>query len=150
VAQFDNLFSVEQQKGMQHLQVNHLKNVWLENTGNGKFVLHELPIAAQFAAIQGAVIKDFDGDGKNEILCAGNFYPFRVQLGREDAGKGLLLKWDKQQGFLTKGYETTGVWIDGDVRDMLLVNSGKEGAIVISKNSGPVQVISPSTPLRTK
>jgi len=141
VAQFDNLFSEEQQKGMQQLQVNYLKNGWLENTGNGKFILHELPIAAQFTTIQGAVIKDFDGDGKNEILCAGNFYPFRVQLGREDAGKGLLLKWNKQQGFISKGYETTGVWIDGDVRDMLYVNSGATGAIVISKNSDPVQVI---------
>jgi hypothetical protein len=139
VAQFDNLFSAEQQKGMQMLQVNHLKNAWLENTGNGKYVLHELPVTAQFTAIQGAVIKDFDGDGKNEVLCAGNFYPFRVQLGREDAGKGLLLKWNKQQGFIAKGYETTGVWLDGDVRDMLSVNSG---SIIISKNSGPVQVIS--------
>ena len=143
-ARFDDIFSAGQQKGMQKRQVNHLKNAWLENNGHGKLVLHDLPVAAQFSAIQAAVIKDFDGDGKNEVFCAGNFYPFRVQLGREDAGKGLLLTWDKQHGFLAKGHESTGVWADGDVRDMLLVKSGKKDfSIIISKNSAGVQVLKP-------
>lgn len=144
-ARFDDIFSAGDQKSMQKLSVTHLKNAWLENTGKGKLVLHDLPVAAQFSAIQGAVIRDFDGDGKNEIFCAGNFYPFRVQLGREDAGKGLLLKWDPRGGVLSKGYASTGVWVDGDVRDMLLLRSGGNGVrIVVSKNSAGVQVLQPS------
>ena len=76
------------------------------------------------------------------IFCAGNFYPFRVQLGREDAGKGLLLKWDKKSGFLSKEDAAAGVWVDGDVRDMLALKLGKKGnAIVVSKNSAGVQVL---------
>jgi hypothetical protein len=153
-ARFDDIFSAADQKGMQKLQVSHLKNAWLENTGNGKLVLHDLPVAAQLSAIQGAVIKDLDGDGKNEIFCAGNFYPFRVQLGREDAGKGLLLKWDPPGGgpldgalpggFLSKGFAPAGVWVDGDIRDVLLVRSGvNDFLIVVSKNSAGVQVLKP-------
>ncbi len=142
VARFDDIFSAEQQKGMQTLQARHLQNAWLENTGDGKFLLHELPVVAQFSAIQGAVIGDFDGSGKNEIFCAGNFYPFRVQLGREDAGKGLLLTCNKKGGFQSKEYATTGVWVDGDIRDMLGLSLGNgRSAIVVSKNSAAVQVL---------
>jgi hypothetical protein len=142
VARFDDIFPAARQKGMQKLQARHLKNAWLENTGNGQLLLHDLPVEAQFSAVQGAVIKDFDGDGKNEIFCAGNFYPFRVQLGREDAGKGLLLKWNKRNGFISKGYESTGVWADGDIRDILGMPMGKKGFLMImSKNSAGVQVL---------
>jgi hypothetical protein len=141
-ARFDDIFSVAQQKGMQTLSVKHLKNAWLENTGDGKWRMHDLPVAAQFSAIQGAVVKDFDGSGENSIFCAGNFYPFRVQLGREDAGKGLLLKWDKKSGFLSKEEAAAGVWVDGDVRDVLGLKLGKKGnAIVVSKNNAAVQVL---------
>jgi hypothetical protein len=142
IARLDDIFSRDQQKGMQMLEVKHLKNAWLENTGDGKWRLHDLPVAAQFSAIQGAVIDHFDGSGGNEVFCAGNFYPFRVQLGREDAGKGLLLQWDKKNGFVSKGYASTGVWIDGDIRDMLGCSLGEKGkAIVVSKNSAGVQVL---------
>jgi len=141
-ARFDDIFSDDRQKGMQTLYVKHLKNAWLENTGDGKWRLHDLPAAAQFSAIAGAVIKDFDGSGENSIFCAGNFYPFRVQLGREDAGKGLLLKWNKKSGFVSDGYSSAGVWVDGDVRDMLDCRLGKKGgAIIVSKNSAGIQVL---------
>lgn len=146
-ARLDDIFTAAQQKGMRTLQAKHLKNAWLENTGDGKFRLRDLPVAAQFSAIQGAVVGDFDGSGRNEIFCAGNFYPFRVQLGREDAGKGLLLAWDKKSGFLSKGYETTGVWADGDIRDVLGLRLGqKDQVIILSKNSAAVQVLKKSKP----
>jgi hypothetical protein len=56
LADFNDIFSQEQQKGMVELKVNELKNCWLENK-NGQMILHELPLAAQFSAIQGAVVR---------------------------------------------------------------------------------------------
>ena len=39
-----------------------------------------LPAMAQVSCVQGFVQTDFDGDGTDEVLAAGNFYPYRVQL----------------------------------------------------------------------
>lgn len=141
-AHLSDIFTPEQMQGMQELKVNELKNCRLENTGNGKLVLHELPIAAQFSTIQGAVVSDVNNDGITEIFVAGNFYPFRVQLGREDAGKGMLLQWDKGTHNLVPFSLAMGANIDGDVRDVLQVRmANQEPVIIISKNNDSVQVI---------
>jgi hypothetical protein len=101
-----------------------------------------LPDAAQFSAIQGAVQVDVNGDGTNVIFAAGNFYPFRVQLGREDAGKGILLQWDAKKKALLPSPLQAGVFADGDVRDVLsLQTANNEHLLVISKNNEPVQVL---------
>jgi hypothetical protein len=88
----------------------------------------------------GAINGDFDGDGKEEILGAGNFCPFRVQLGREDAGKGILLKLNQGKSFTASGIPN--LVIDGDIRDMLSVKTraGKT-LIIIAKNNDHIQVI---------
>ncbi len=97
---------------------------------------------AQFSAIQGAVMDDFNQDGKDEIFAAGNFYPFRVQLGREDAAMGLILQNDTKGNFITKGYASAGVIVDGDIRDMVAVkNKTGKKIIVVSKNNSSVQVL---------
>ncbi len=139
-ATMKDIFTEEQMKGMLDLKAYTVKNSFLENRGNGKFLLRELPVQAQFSAIFGAVKGDFDNDGRNEIVAVGNFYPFRVQLGREDAGKGVLLRPDKVSGFTATGIN--GVKLDGDVRDMLAVKT-KTGKtlLVIAKNNDHIQVI---------
>ncbi|CAN5617995.1 VCBS repeat-containing protein [soil metagenome] len=140
-AGISNIFSPEQMQGTIELKVNQLKNCWLENAGNGKLVLHELPIAAQFSAIQGAVMTSAKIDGTKQIFAAGNYYPFRVQLGRADAGKGMLLQWDKAKRKMV-ALQNTGIHADGDVRDVISVQTARhEQLIIISKNSDSVQVI---------
>lgn len=141
-AHLTDIFTKEQMQGMMELKVNELKNCWLENTGKGKLLLHELPIPGQVSAIQGATTTDVNNDGKKEIYVAGNFYPFRVQLGREDAGKGVLLQWDASLHNLIQAPINTGICADGDVRDVLQVQTAKhEQLIVITKSEDSVQVI---------
>ncbi len=141
-ADLNTIFTSEQQKGKLELKVNELQNCWLENTGNGKLLLHRLPAALQFSPIQGAVSLDVNNDDVKEIFAAGNFYPFRIQLGREDAGKGVLLQWDKIKHQLVVSNLQMGIHADGDIRDVLSVPTNrKESVIIISKNNDGVQVI---------
>jgi hypothetical protein len=143
VASFNDVFTPDQQKGMLEWQVNELRNCWLEQTPRG-LVLHELPITAQLSPIQGAVVTDVNQDGVGEIFADGNFYPFRVQLGREDAAKGILLQWDVKKQDLVQAPWPLGIYADGDVRDVLSVQtSDHKQLIVISKNNDRVQVIQP-------
>jgi enediyne biosynthesis protein E4 len=141
-AHFNDVFTAGQLQHVHESKAKELKNCWLENTGKGKMVLHELPPVAQFSAIQGAVVIDADNDGKKEIFAAGNFFPFRVQLGREDAGKGILLRWDDASHNLVKSSLSMGIAADGDVRDVLEIQTAKnDQLILISRNNDSVMVI---------
>ncbi|MFC0775962.1 VCBS repeat-containing protein [Terrimonas alba] len=141
-ADLNTIFTSEQQKGKLELKVNELQNCWLENTGNSQLLLRRLPAALQFSPLQGAVGLDVNNDGAKEIFTAGNFYSFRVQLGREDAGRGVLLQWDKLKHQLVVSKLQMGIQADGDVRDVLFVQTSRhEPIIIISKNNDRVQVI---------
>jgi hypothetical protein len=140
-AEMDAIFTKEQKRGMRKLSAYHLKNSWLENIDGKKLSLHELPVQAQFSPIQAGLEGDFDSDGRADLFAAGNFYPFRVQLGRQDAGLGILIQ-KRGQNMNVGGYQTTGVVVNVDVRDMVSVHGrGNENVIVISKNNGAVQVL---------
>lgn len=121
--------------------VQQLHNIILVNEGGARFSVRELPVQAQFSALFGILPGDYDNDGKKDLLLSGNFYPFRVQLGREDASKGLLLKGNGKGSFSPLGYQSTGLLIEGDVRDMISVtNARKEKLIIVAKSNGSVQV----------
>lgn len=112
-----------------------LESCWLENRGAEGFNLHALPELAQLSSINGFVHGDFDGDAQEEIIAAGNFYPFKPQLGRSDASLGTLLRY--VDGRLQADEVVTGLWLSGDIRhiDLLRFSSGIK-RILVSRNNG--------------
>jgi enediyne biosynthesis protein E4 len=92
-------------------------SVWYENQGSAKFLVHDLPIEAQFAPINSILVNDFDFDGKMDLLLGGNEYQTEVSTGRTDASNGLFLKGIDKKKFETK---TSGFWIEGDLRALIL------------------------------
>jgi hypothetical protein len=111
-----------------------LQSCWLENDGNGKFNLKPLPDLAQVSMINGFVADDFDGDGVNEILAAGNFYPYRVLLGKSDASSGILLKFGAGEAKVYN-YDSP-LWLTGDIRDLAIARfkNGKK-ILIVSRNN---------------
>jgi enediyne biosynthesis protein E4 len=107
----------------------------------GKFELKALPAAAQFSIVNSILYEDFDADGNADLLLAGNFFPFRVQQGRCDAGIGLFMKGDGKGNFHPLPFKQTGVYIPGDVRDMVEIKGRKDRQIVVSKNNDRVQLL---------
>jgi hypothetical protein len=97
---------------------------------------------AQFSKVFGAYAADMDNDGINDLVLAGNFFPYRVQLGRNDASLGTFFKGDGKGSYKTISNEAAGLFIDGDVRSMVSVKSSKGTTLlVIAKNDTAVQVI---------
>ena len=131
-------------------QLKNARKYYIYNTqtcifinNGGRFECKPLPAEAQFSMVQSVLYRDYDGDGKKDILLAGNFYPFRVQQGRCDAGFGCLLKAGDKGNFITDDRSiAAGLFIPGDVRDMTELNGGRKNCIVISKNNAAVQVLS--------
>src|SRR2546422_4335629 len=58
------------------------------------FRSHALPTEAQFAPIYASLAGDFDGDGRIDLVTAGNFSGVTPVEGRYDASYGLLLHGD--------------------------------------------------------
>ena len=114
------------------------------NNGKGAFILSPLPIEAQFAPIYAVQAEDFDADGHDDLLVAGNFSGVTPVRGRYDASYGLLLRGNGKGGFESVDMDKSGVRIDGEVRDMgFLRNAANDRLIVVARNNDALQILRP-------
>jgi hypothetical protein len=115
------------------------------NDGKGRFNVRPLPIEAQFAPVYVALADDFDRDGKMDLLLGGNFFGVTPLRGRYDASHGLLLRGDGSGRFTAVDSEKSGIWIEGQVRDMKsLRRADGKRVIVVARNNDSLQILRPT------
>ncbi len=85
----------------------------LVNNGNGSFNIMSLPAEVQFSKVYGFAIKDFNKDGRKDILTGGNFSGNRVQSGQYDASLGTLLISQGNEKYTSLPHEQSGLFVDG-------------------------------------
>jgi hypothetical protein len=139
-AQLTDIFSPEELATGKTIGIKTTVSVLLRREGKG-FRVTPLPVEAQVSAVNGILVRDLDGDGKDDLLLAGNFYPFRAQQGPLDAGMGVLLKGDGKGNFVPAPNMTTKLYMMGDIRNITGVRTAAGLLIVAAKNMGPVQLI---------
>lgn len=127
------------EKGI-HYQVKSFASIYLENR-DGKFVMHKLPNEAQLAPINQILVRDFDVDGHMDIIIAGNLFASEVETPRADAGYGLFLKGDSKGNFMPQAAIQSGLFIDGDVKDLSIIEVKNKDYILAAKNSDYIQFI---------
>ncbi|MEX0313568.1 MAG: VCBS repeat-containing protein [Allomuricauda sp.] len=136
-----DLFSEDELKDAYTLEANNFATSYLENRGDGQFNLIPLPVQAQFAPIYAILAEDINNDGNLDVVLAGNFYGTRVKYGRYDANKGLLLLGNGKGNFEPVEDKLSGFNIDGEVRDLLLINNhSKEQLLLFARNNQPIAV----------
>jgi enediyne biosynthesis protein E4 len=121
-----------------HYQAYTFASTWYENLGNGEWKAHPLPDLAQLSPANDFVLRDFDQDGKLDILLAGNLYVSEVETQRADAGCGLLLKGDGQGNFAPLSVPESGLFVPGDVKALAWLDG--PGLLLVANNDGPLQV----------
>lgn len=140
-ATMDKLFPAEQFKQAQRVEANTFQSVYLRNDGNGTFTMSELPQQAQFSALNGISVADFDGDGNLDVAINGNDYGTEVSVGRYDALNGLVLKGDGKGNFKALSILQSGIFLPGNGKALVQLR-GKDGTALIaaSENRGPLRV----------
>lgn len=134
------LFEEEKREDMLELTCNETHSCWIENKGDDGFVLHPLPVEAQWSPVNAILCTDIDKDGNSDLLLAGNEYQMSVMTGRYDASYGLFLKGDGKGNFKTVRPATSGFIIDGDVKDLKLLKTTSVSLIFAAVNNEPLKV----------
>ncbi len=107
----------------------------VHNDGNGNFSVVPLPSEAQIAPVYGIVARDVDGDGKMDLLLAGNFDGFKPDIGRAHESQGLMLRGDGTGKFTAVESAPSGFVVPGQTRDMQIVKGRGEERIVVARNN---------------
>ena len=128
-ATIENILSSEQLKSAKKLSANHFETTYFENN-KGIFEAKKLPLQVNFFPVFAISTGDFDHDGNQDILFAGNTDHARIKIGKVDAGYGTLLKGDGKGHFEYVPQLKSGLSVRGCTRDIIKLN-GKNGDRVI-------------------
>jgi hypothetical protein len=134
----NEIFTKEMMEGATILDCREVRSGWFENDHKGRFIFHPFPLLAQIAPVNAIVCTDVDGDGNMDIILGGNEYQAAVTTGRYDASYGLLLKGDGRGGFIAVGPAESGLILDGDVKDLKVLNSPQGRILLAAVNDGPM------------
>ena len=123
-----------------------MQTSWIENLGDGKFEMHELPVEAQLAPVFGIVANDLNGDGFLDVTMVGNDFGMEVQQGPADAMNGLVLMNNGSKGFEPLSLEESKFYVPGNAKALVTVRSTDDKLLfVASQNNDYLKGFSPST-----
>ena len=113
-------------------------SVYLENMGNS-FLMSKLPVLSQLSSTNKILKRDVDKDGYMDILISGNMYNSEVETPRNDGSVGVYLRYTPGKGFDAIPTQVSGLFINGDVKDMEFINMNDEDYIISAKNDDLIE-----------
>ncbi len=122
-ADINQVFSETELKKAQKLEITTMETIWLENS-NGKLIPSKLPPEAQFAPVHAIQTGDFNQDGHQDLLLAGNQSAIRIRLGVIDANFGQVFLGNGNGNFNYLPQVKSGLKMNGDVKDLQLIVIG--------------------------
>ncbi|MCG8320245.1 MAG: VCBS repeat-containing protein [Cytophagales bacterium] len=125
-----------------HYEATEFRSGVFVNDGRGRFAFSPFPDHAQLSPVNTILYEDFDNDGINDLLMAGNNHQPEVETTRSDAGTGIFLKGISGGTFEYVDNTKTGFYADKDVRGALLLQSGLKKKVFIGNNNDKHQLFS--------
>jgi hypothetical protein len=105
------------------------------NNGDGSFTLVPLPSEAQLAPVYGILARDFNRDGKLDVILAGNFDGVEPEIGRMSASYGLFLRGDGRGNFTPLRTVESGFFVPGQARDIQRIGTREGEVYVVTRNN---------------
>ena len=133
--QIEDIFSQELLASSVKLEAREMRTGIAINNGKDGFEYKALPKEAQLAPVFGIEVADFDQDGQQDILLAGNFFHAKPEVGIYAGSHGLLLKGEGGNSFKALPASESGIYIEGEARDIESLNMGNQNTIIVSRNN---------------
>jgi len=133
-ATINDVLSPEQLQLGKVLKADSFETSWFENK-NGTFIPHSLPMQANYAPVYAIAIADYNHDGKNDILLGGNIEKTRIKIGKIDANYGVLLTGDGKGNFNYMPQLSSGLNVNGCVKDIISLPFNGKKRILFSVNN---------------
>ncbi|MEP6683599.1 MAG: VCBS repeat-containing protein [Parafilimonas sp.] len=140
-ATIDSILTPQQIKNSIKLSANDFSSCYLQNDGNGHFLVKPLPMQAQWSPINGMVAGDFDGDGNLDVAINTNDFSTAPAMGRYDAMNGLILRGNGKGSFVPLTMLQSGICIKGSGRALSKLKTADNNYFLLaSQNKGPLEV----------
>ncbi|MCC5912758.1 MAG: VCBS repeat-containing protein [Balneolaceae bacterium] len=109
---------------------------------DGSFEAKRLPDEAQFSPAFQPILADFTGDGNTDLFLSQNFFAYREEIPRSDAGRGLLMKGDGSGSFEVIPGQKSGIRIYGEQRGAAVGDLNNNGRLdlVVGQNAHDVKL----------
>ncbi len=120
-----------------------LNRISLTDKAARKFEVRELPSEAQWTPVQAVCVGDFDHDGRMDLVLSQNFFGTNLEMARQDAGRGLLMRGDGRGNFSAMPGVESGVMIYGEQRGAVTGDFDEDGwlDLVIGQNGGQSRLL---------
>ncbi len=115
-------------------EIKDFSSTILINEGES-FTQLALPNEVQISPIKSAVVEDFNGDGKMDILVAGNHYGVEVETTRYDAGYGAILLGKGKNSFEFIPPLESGFYVPEDSRNVERISIKNSPHLVVTNNN---------------
>jgi enediyne biosynthesis protein E4 len=135
-ARIEDIIPNEKMTGFVRHRAETFRSLYLSNDEGVFFSIRDLPVQAQAFPIFALLPTDVDGDGILDILGAGNLFAIQPELGRNDAGIGVMLKGKGDGTFEFIPHTVSGFLTRGEVRKIGTLNSadGRKVYLVARNN----------------
>ena len=133
------LFSAEVLNQSIVKSANFMKSVIAINNGNGVFEIIDLAPQVQLSCVNDALFVDVNNDDVKDLLLGGNNYDFLPQFSRLDASFGHVLLNDNNGGFVYLPNRESGLFIEGEVKQLKEISTGREHFVLaLINNQKPI------------
>ncbi|WP_353265397.1 VCBS repeat-containing protein [Gemmatimonas sp.] len=127
-------------------QVYRFESAVLRRSADGAFAFEPLPLEAQMAPVFGLAARDVNGDGRQDILLAGNFDGVKPEFGRMAASDGLVLLGGEKGAFTALRPAESGFRVPGQTRGIATLRTRRGGQVVVARNNAAPLVFSMGRP----
>lgn len=124
-----------------HYKANTFYTSYIENLGNNKFAVKQMPNEMQVSSTFGIVTIDINQDGNLDIVSHGNFYETEIETNTQDAGIGNVMLGNGDGTFTNLPARYSGFYSAANAKSLAIirVGSGKAPYLLSTNSNGPVE-----------
>ena len=128
-------------KGTRTLEVYNLASLVLRNEYGVKFNVDTLPFMAQISPVYSILSDDLNNDGYNDLILGGNLSEIKPEFGPSNASYSSLFIGNKDSKFEYVNSKKSGIFIDGDLRDLIKIKINKKDSYIFAVNNSETKIL---------